>query len=49
MYENIYEAELTVHILSLVIKVRNLAVETVLNYGKVRNIVWYVVPFIDCT
>ena len=37
----------TVHIVSLMGKVRNIAVETVLYYGKVRNIVWCVVPFTD--
>jgi hypothetical protein len=46
-YEIIYEAELTVHIVSLMGKVRNIAVETVLHYGKVRNVVWYVMPFTD--
>jgi hypothetical protein len=39
MCEKIYEAELTVHIVSLMDKARNIAVETVLHYGKVRNVV----------
>lgn len=37
MYEEIYEAELAVHIVSLIGKVRNVAVETVLRYGKGRE------------
>jgi hypothetical protein len=47
MYEKIYETELTVHIVSFMGKVRNIAAETVLHHGKVRNVVWYVVPFTD--
>jgi hypothetical protein len=46
-YEKIYEAELTVHTVPLRDKVRNIAVETVLHCGKVRNVVWYVMPFTD--
>jgi len=38
---------LTVHIVSLMGKVKNYTVETVLHYGKVRNVVWYITPFAD--